>query len=101
MPVNSRPFASLKVLIVVAWQSMICCIPTGTPNLQELVVFSTGAAEVSFDNPTAAFAELKTLYVFGWPLVVGLSESSKSQVMENMVRRGLLLSTVKADEAEA
>ncbi len=101
MPVNGQPLRSLKVLVMAAYYSMTCCIPMGMPNLEEMVLFVKGTAEVSFDNPVATMSALTTLYIFGQPLTVDMSDSDRHQVSDNMARRGLLLSTVKALEAGA
>ncbi len=101
MPADSRPLADLKVLIIAASHSMICCIPTGMPNLKEMVLFIKESAEVSFDNPLATLSALTTLYIFGQPLLVEMSERDRSLLSDSMARRGLVMSTVKAHEAGA
>ena len=66
-----------------------------------MVLFIKESAEVSFDNSLATLSALTTLFIFGQPLTVEMSERDKSQFSDSMARRGLVLSTVKAHEAGA
>ena len=68
MPVTGKPMAALKVLIIRAEGDMKCCIPSGLLNLEELVLFAEGAAEVSFEDPKLTIFALKAFYIYGEPL---------------------------------
>ena len=98
--INDMELASLKVLIIEAPSSAIFCIPSGLPNLEELVLLAHRGAEVSFEKPVATFSALKTFYAYGQQLEIDIGKSHMSQVVEDAAERGLLLSTVSANEAE-
>ena len=104
MPVNG-PLQSLKVLIIRAEAAMWCRIPSGLPNLEELVLHAKGNAKVSFESQRSTFsAKLKSLYILS---EYGLRTEDESknvedlrqlslQVVTDLARRGLTTSCVSA-----
>ena len=101
IPVNWPHLANLRVLTITANSAMMCSIPTGMPNLEELVLFAKGAAEVSFDNPIATLSALKVLYMFGQPLMAHISKFDKSWVLDYTAERGFSLSTASETPTES
>ena len=104
MPVNG-PLQSLKVLIIRAEADMWCRIPSGLPNLEELVLHAKGYAKVSFESQRSTFSvKLKSLYILSEH---GLYTEDKGgnvedlgrlslRVVRNLARRGLTTSCVSA-----
>ena len=78
---------------------MDSCITSGLPELEEPVLYARGDAKVSFEDPSATFASLKTLYILGQPLTATMKPKVVRQLADRMARRGLLLSTATAIEA--
>ena len=98
MPANAQPLTSLKRLIIGAEGAIACSIPGGLPNLEELVLYAGGMAEVSFDNPSATLSAVKTLYVFGQPLP-NMGDCDLLSAKEKAAKRGLLLSVASTKKA--
>ena len=99
MPVSGQPLGSLKAVTITAEGAMDCCIPNAMPNLEELVLFASGHAWVSFEDPVATLTALKTLYLFGQPLMPKISDSEMTQVSASFASRGLCMSTASAGRA--
>ena len=98
MPANAQPLKSLRRLNIVAEGAITCNIPGGLPNLEELVLFAGGIAEVSFDDPSATLSAVKTLYVFGQPLL-NMGDHDLCSAKDKAAKRGLLLSTASTKKA--
>ena len=92
MPLNGRPLGSLKTLIIVAQGAKKCCIPKALPNLEELVLFGKGHAEVYFEDARATLSTVKSFYIFGQPLMIDISSFEMHSLKVFTARRGLLLS---------
>ncbi len=97
-PANGQSLRSLKRLIIVAEGAIKCCIPGGLPKLEELVLFAGGRAEVSFEDPPATLSAVKTLYIFGQPLL-DMGTHDLRSANEKAANRDLLLSTVSPRKA--
>lgn len=102
MPVRGQPWMNLTCLVIWADRSvspevMTCCIPRGLPNLEEVVLLARGGATVSFEDPLTTFSALKSLHIFGQPLITDMDGDTMRQVSDSLARRGLLLSAVSAD----
>ena len=98
MPLNGRPLESLKSLIIFAEGAMKCLVPKALPNLEELVLFSTGRAKVYFDDAYLTLARVNTFYVLGQPLVLKLSGSATHELQLRLATRGLSMSSAVANE---
>ena len=64
---DGPPVLSLRVIIITAI-SMQARIPGHLPNLEQLLIFSEGRAELSFEKPEATILALKKFHAFGQPL---------------------------------
>ena len=64
---DGPPVLSLRVIIITAF-AMQARIPGNLPNLEQLVIFSEGHAELSFEDPVGTILALKRFYAFGQPL---------------------------------
>ena len=64
---DGPPVLSLRVIIITAF-AMQARIPGNLPNLEQLVIFSKGHAELSFEDPVGTMLGLKRFYAFGQPL---------------------------------
>ena len=71
---------------------MECEIPNAMPNLEELVIFASGVARVHLDDPVATLSPLKTLHLFGQPMMPKIHNIHLAQVSASLASRGLLLS---------
>ncbi len=74
---------------------MKCCIPSGLPNLEELVLFAEGAAEVSFEDPKATLTALKAFHIYGEPL--RMDKKDELQMLKVTASKGLWVSYVSAN----
>ena len=100
MPLNGRPLASLKSLLIVSEGAMQCFIPKALHKLEELVLFSKGLACVSFEESHATLARVEIFYVLGQPLAMDMLGSGMHEVQVNMAKRGLAMSNALAKEAK-
>ena len=64
---DGPPVLGLRVIIITAF-AMQARIPGNLPNLEQLVIFSEGHAELSFEDPVGTILGLKSFYAFGQPL---------------------------------
>ena len=93
LPFNGQPLVSLRVLKISA-VSIVCAIPRGLSNLEELSIVADGCMDLSFEDPAAIASSLNTFYAFGLPLI---TESSDMLAMcGSMARRGKILAAVSA-----
>ncbi len=99
MPVSGQPLGNLRALTITAEGAMECEIPNAMPNLEELVIFAKGKVRVHFDDPVATLTPLKTLYLFGQPMMPKIHNAHLAQVSASMASRGLLLSFVSASDS--
>ena len=95
MPVGGQPLGSLKVLILRSEGAIDCCIPSGLPNLEELVLFAEGFAKVSFEDPKATFTALKAFHIYGEPL--RMDREDELQTLNVAASKGSRVSHVSAD----
>ncbi|CAL5223825.1 g6400 [Coccomyxa viridis] len=64
-----------------------------------MVLFVKGAAEVSFEDPSALFSAIKTFYILGQPITSTLGAVDMYVVVHSLAERDLYLSTVSATSA--
>ena len=89
VPVSGQPYGSLKALTITAKGAMECEIPNAMPNLEELVIFASGVARVHLDDPVATLSPLKTLHLFGQPMMPKIHNIHLAQVSASLASRGL------------
>ena len=99
MPINGQPLKGLKSLIIVADGAMECCIPEALPNLEELILFGKGPAEVTFESSRATLSTVKSFYIFGQPLRLDIFGHEMHILQVFMARRGMLLSVASPKKA--
>ena len=75
MPSQGQPLWTLRTLIIRAPRPLYVAIkvPAKLPRLEELVVFTMGPLELSFEDLTATSASLTSFYAFGQPLTMTAS----------------------------
>ena len=97
--IEMQSIHNLKVLYLVIETDMPCYIPNDLPKLEEMVLFVKGAAEVSFEDPSALFSAIKTFYILGQPITSTLGAVDMYVVVHSLAERDLYLSTVSATSA--
>ena len=97
VPVFGQPWGNLKSLVIRADGVITCCIPRGLPHLEEIVLLARSTAMVYFEDPTTILSALKTLHIFGQPLVTNMDSNNMPQVADSLARKGLLMSTVSVN----
>ena len=100
MPSQGQPLWTLRTLIIRAPRPLYVAIkvPAKLPRLEELVVFTMGPLELSFEDLTATSASLTSFYAFGQPLTMTASVVSVLRMSAALAKRGLTLTVVKAPE---